>query len=109
MAAAEWLSALDSYLYSLGKIGLEDVLAEGCISGRVPIVFAGNITIERELIHRALEDDGGICEGYRGSLSVDGARYQFECRLFIDSDGTHFVSDIARLEPVEWHAGIRVA
>ena len=55
------------------------------------------------------EADAGSSEIYLGTLTLAGLRYGFECRLFVDADGSYFVSDIARFEPVEWHTGIRVA
>jgi hypothetical protein len=46
---------------------------------------------------------------YRGALTVAGVRYTFECRLFINSDGSHFVADVPRFEPVEWSTVVQVA
>jgi hypothetical protein len=108
MADKDWLSVVDDYLYSF-RTGAELVLAEGCVSGHVPDAVAGTASIERELIHLAREDDGGTTEVYRGTLTVTGVRYAFEARLFIDADGSHFVADIPRFEPVEWSTGIEVA
>ena len=108
MAEKDWLSVVDDYLYSF-RTSAELVLAEGCISGRVPQAAAGCVNIEPELVHRAMEDDGGTSEIYRGVLIVAGVRYNFEARLFIDSDGSHFVADVPKFEPVEWSAGIQVA
>jgi hypothetical protein len=108
MADKDWLSVVDDYLYSF-RTGTELVLAEGCVSGHVPDAVAGTASIERELIHLAREDDGGTTEVYRGTLTVTGVRYAFEARLFIDADGSHFVADIPRFEPVEWSTGIEVA
>jgi hypothetical protein len=109
MAGADWLSAVDFYLYSVARIGAEETLAEGCVSGRVPAAVAACVTIERELAHRMVESDGGTSEVYRGALTVTGVRYSFECRLFIDSDGSHFVVDVSRFEPVEWSTAVQVA
>ncbi len=38
-----------------------------------------------------------------------GVRYVFECQLFADLDGSYFVANIARFEPVEWRAEVRIA
>ena len=105
----DWLAAVDAYLYAIGGLGVEDALCDACISGRVPQALSGSVEIERELSQRTAEEDGGASEVYRGALTVAGLRYAFECRLFVDSDGSYFVSDIARFEPVEWQTGIRVA
>ncbi len=110
MAGDDWLATVDSYLYSVARVGAEETLAEGCISGRVPAALVGCAGIEAELVHRAAEDDGGATEVHRGALTVAGVRYNFEARLFIDSDGAHFVADIPRFEPVEWSTtGMQVA
>ena len=75
---ADWLSPVDGYLYSVGRVGLEQVLCDGCLSGRVPREVAAVARIEPELHHRVTEDDGGASECYRGALTVAGARYSFE-------------------------------
>jgi hypothetical protein len=106
---ADWLAAADAYLYSISGVGIEETLCDACISGRVRPELAGNLQIESELLQRTSEDDGAGSEFYCGKLTLAGLRYNFECRLFIDSDGTYFVSDIARFEPMEWQTGIRVA
>ena len=108
MADKDWLSVVDDYFYSF-RTSAELVLAEGCVSGQVPEAVAGCVAIERELVHRTMEDDGGTSEVYRGVLTVAGVRYNFEARLFIDSDGSHFVADVPKFEPVEWSAGMQVA
>jgi hypothetical protein len=66
------LEPVDSYLYEVGRIGAEQVICDGCLSGRVPEAVAGCCTIEPELIHRTVEDDGGTAEGYQGALVVAG-------------------------------------
>jgi len=109
MAGPDWLSAVDAYLYSVARIGAEEALAESCVSGRVPTAVAACVTIERELAHRMVENDGGTSEVYRGAMTVAGVRYNFECRLFIDADGSHFIADVQRFEPVEWSTAVQVA
>jgi len=108
MAGPDWLSVVDDYFYSF-RTDAELVLAEGCISGRITEVVAGCVSIERELAHRIVENDGGTSEVYRGTLTVAGVRYSFECHLFIDSDGSHFVAAVPRFEPVEWSTAAQVA
>jgi hypothetical protein len=109
MRDTDSLAVVDDYLdYFI--TGVKPVLSEGCVSGLVPEAVDGFVSVERELVHRAREDDGGTTEVYRGVLTVAGVRYNFECRLFIDSDGSHFVADVPKFEPVEWTtAGVRVA
>ncbi len=105
----DWLGAVDGYLYLVGRIGLEQALCDGCLSGRLPESVSGVASIEPELIHRALEEDGGTSESYRGTLTVAMVRYSFEVQLFADADGSYFVSNIRQFTPVEWSAGVRVA
>jgi hypothetical protein len=106
---ADWLAPVDDYLYATCRIGLEQVLCDGCLSGRVPEAVAAVASIEPELYHRVTEDDGGASECYRGALTVAGVRYSFEVLLFADADGAYFIANIARFEPVEWSAGMQVA
>ena len=108
MAGEDWFATVDRYLYSVARIGAEETLAEGCISGRVPTALAGYVSIEPELVHRTTENDGGATEVHRGTLTVAGVRYSFEARLFIDSDGSHFVADVPRFDPVGWTTAVRV-
>jgi len=105
----DWLGAVDRYLYAVARVGIEDVLAEGCISGAVPAAVASFVAIEPELVCRSREEDGGQCELYRGALTIAGLRYHFEARLFIDGDGAHFIADVPRFEPVEWQTGRQAA
>src|SRR5258705_428912 len=83
-------SAVDGYLYLVGRMGLEQMLCEGCLSGRTPTMFAGCASIEPNLVFRTVEDDGGTAEGYEGNLTVAGVRYSFACELFADADGAYF-------------------
>src|SRR3954471_6395118 len=106
---ADWLSPVDRFLYSVGRVGLEQVLCDGCLSGRVPEAVSAVASIEPELHHRVSEDDGGASEHYHGFLTVAGVRYSFEVLVFADVDGAYFIADIARFEPIEWQAGIEVA
>jgi hypothetical protein len=51
----DWLSLVDGYLYALGRVCLEQVLCEGCLSGRVPSEVAGVASVEPELGQRVTE------------------------------------------------------
>jgi hypothetical protein len=105
----DWQSPVDGYLYEVGRVGLEQALCDGCLSGQVPREVAAVASIEPELRHRITEEDGGASECYCGVLTVAGVRYAFEVLLFADVDGAYFVASIGRFEPMEWSAGIRVA
>jgi hypothetical protein len=105
----DWQSPVDRFLYSVGRMGLEPVLCDGCLSGRVPEAVTAVASIEPELHRRVTEDDGGSSEHYCGFLIVAGVRYRFEVLVFADADGAHFLANIASFEPLEWRAGIRVA
>jgi hypothetical protein len=104
-----WQTPVDGYLYQVGRVGLEQVLCDGCLSGQMPKEVAPVASIEPELHHRVTAEDGGVSESYRGVLTVAGVRYTFEVLLFADVDGAYFVASIARFEPVEWSARMRVA
>jgi hypothetical protein len=106
---ADWVSAVDRYLYTIGRVGLERVLCDGCLSGRVPSEVAGVASVEPELALRVTEEDGGTAQTYRGILTVAGVRYSFEVLLFADVDGAYFVANVSRFAPVDWSAGMRVA
>ena len=105
----DWLGAVNSYLYLLGRIGVEQVLCDGCLSGRTPAAVSDCASIEPELARRTVEDGGGTAEAYRETLIVAGVRYSFECELFADADGAYFVSSIGRFEPWEWSTKVQVA
>jgi hypothetical protein len=105
----DWLSPVDDYLYSTSRVGLEQVLCGGCLSGRVPREFAGVASVEPELSQRVTEEDGGAAETYRGILTVAGVRYSFEVLIFADLDGAYSVANVARFAPMDWSAGMRVA
>ena len=105
----DWFSPVGEFLYATGRVGLEQVLCDGCLSGRAPREVAAVASIEPGLRHRVTEEDGGASESYHGVLAVAGVRYAFEVLLFADVDGACFVASIGCFEPVEWSAGMRVA
>ena len=55
----DWQNPVDGYLYQVGRVGLEQVLCDGCLSGQVPSEVAAVASIEPELHHRVTEEDGG--------------------------------------------------
>jgi hypothetical protein len=51
-------------------------------AGRAPERVTKRASIEAELVHRTVEDDGGTSERYRGVLMVAGVRYRCTVSLF---------------------------
>jgi hypothetical protein len=92
------MEAVDSYLYSVGRLGLEQTFYDGCISDRVSEQVAERASIEPELVHRTVEDDGGASESYRGVLTVAGLQYSFAVSLFADLDGAYFIANISSFD-----------
>ena len=52
--------------------------------------------------------DGGISEGYAGSLTLQGVTYDWRAWVYSDSDGARFLSDLSAFEPKDWRAEIRM-
>jgi hypothetical protein len=98
---ADWVSAVEHYLYSVGRVGLEQVLCDGCLSGRVPMEVASVASVEPELAQRVVEEDGGAAEIYRAVPTAAGVRYGFEVLLFADLAGACSVANVSRFVPVE--------
>ena len=99
---------VDTYLLTNHRIGLEEVLCDGCLLGRMSVVLDGVATIRPRLLHSETDDDGGAAFTYEGMFDVTGVRYRFRCRVFVDHGGHHFLSDIAEFEAVEWQARLAV-
>jgi hypothetical protein len=104
---ADWLTPVDEFLYATGRIGVKQVLCDGCLSGCVPKEVAAVASVEPKLARRVANEDGGAVETYRGILTVAGVRYAFEVLLLADLDGAYSVANVSRFAPVEWSAEMR--
>src|SRR5579872_4774456 len=92
---------VDDYLQARFDLGLEDVLCDGCLMGRLDQrLGTSRIVLRERRIER--EDDGGEFGTYAGVLILDGAWYNFSCHIFVDAGGQCFVADIGAFEAVEW-------
>jgi hypothetical protein len=70
----DWLSPVDDHLYSPGRVGPEQILCDGCLSGCVPTEVSGVAAVEPELAGRVTEEEGSAAETHRGILTVAGVR-----------------------------------
>ena len=102
------LTAADRLLRGLYQIGLEDVLCEGCLAGRLPALFDKDAAIARRCIRMQVDEDGGQSFTFEGTFTLMEVRYNFRCHIFADLGGQRFVSDIALFEPVEWQTRVVV-
>lgn len=96
------LTAADRLLMGLYQVGLEDVLCEGCLTGRLPALFEKDAAITRSCVRMQVDEDGGQSFIFEGTFTLMEVRYNFRCHIFADLSGQRFVSDIALFEPVEW-------
>lgn len=96
------LTVADRLLTDRYQVGLEDVLCEGCLGGRLPALFDQDVAIARRCIRMQVDADGGRSFTFEGTFTLMEVRYNFRCYIFADLSGQRFVSDIALFEPVEW-------
>lgn len=96
------LTAADRLLTDRYQVGLEDVLCEGCLAGRLPALFDKNVAIIPRCVRMQVDEDGGRSFTFEGIFTLMEVRYNFRCHIFADLSGQRFVSDIALFEPVEW-------
>ncbi len=101
--------AVDDFLAANYRTGLEEALCDGCLAGRLSVVLADVAAIAPVLVRSGREDDGGLCNTYEGTLTVQGVAYRFRCHVFVDRGGARFLSDMSAFEPVEWRARIAVS
>jgi len=95
-------TAVDRLLAGRYQVGLEDVLCEGCLTGRLPAMFADEASIACRCTRMQADADGGRSFTFEGTFTLMDVRYNFRCHVFADAGGQRFVSDVALFESVEW-------
>ncbi|HEX3971649.1 MAG TPA: hypothetical protein VHX19_10000 [Stellaceae bacterium] len=101
-AAISDAKRIDDFLQARFDLGLEDILCDGCLMGRLDqrLGAGARIVLREQRIER--EDDGGEFGTYAGVLILDGVWYNFSCHIFVDAGGQCFVADIGAFEAIEW-------
>ncbi|MGH7014743.1 MAG: hypothetical protein ACREEL_11430 [Stellaceae bacterium] len=99
-------TAVDRLLAGRFQVGLEDMLCEGCLTGQLPALFAGDAAIAPRCTRMLADGDGGRSFTFEGTFTLADVRYNFRCHVFADAGGQRFISDVALFEPVEWQAQI---
>ena len=99
---------VDDFLMARYRIGLEDVLCDGCLLGRVSSALVGVAEVRALLVRSESEEDGGGHFAYEGELEVAGVSYHFRCHAFVDSGGSCFLSDVSAFEPVAWQTRVAI-
>ena len=102
------VTTVDDFLQAHFGLGLEDLLCDGCLMGRLDqrLGAGARLVLREQRIER--EDDGGEFGAYAGVLMLDGIWYRFACHIFVDAGGQCFVADIATFEAVEWKLRVAV-
>lgn len=100
--------AVDTYLQAQFGLGLEDLLCDGCLMGRLDQRLGANarLVLREQRVER--EDDGGEFGAYAGVLILDGMWYRFACHIFVDAGGQCFLADLDAFEAVEWKLRVAV-
>ena len=100
--------AVDDYLETQFGLGLEDLLCDGCLVGRLDqrLGAGSRLVLREQRIER--EDDGGEFGTYAGVLILDGMWYRFACHIFVDAGGQCFLADLGAFEAVEWKLRVAV-
>lgn len=99
---------VDTYLHAQFGLGLEDLLCDGCLMGRLDqrLGTGSRLVLREQRIER--EDDGGEFGAYAGVLILDGLWYRFECHIFVDAGGQCFLADLGTFAAVEWKLRVAV-
>lgn len=99
---------VDTYLRAQFGLGLEDILCDGCLMGRLDQRFGADarLVLREQRIER--EDDGGEFGTYAGVLILEGVWYRFACHIFVDAGGQCFLADLGAFEAVEWKLRVAV-
>src|SRR5215469_8202389 len=95
-------AAVDDFLAAAYRTGLEEVLCDGCLTGRVRVFLADVASIAATMVQSERDDDGGLSAAYEGTLTIEGIAYRFRCRVFIDPGGDRFLSDVSEFRAIDW-------
>jgi hypothetical protein len=100
--------AVDDYLQAQFGLGLEDLLCDGCLMGRLDqrLGAGSRLVLREQRIER--EDDGGEFGASAGVLILEGMWYRFDCHIFVDAGGQCFLADLGAFEAVEWKLRVAV-
>jgi hypothetical protein len=93
--------AVDRYLAAVFRTRLEQVLLD-IAGGKLNPVLAGAVETTCRRIDQRRHPDGGVTEGFAGTVSVQGVAYDCRFWLFVDGDGTRFLTDLSVFAPVGW-------
>lgn len=97
-------TVVDRFLHNRWRVTLEDVLCDACLSGGVPAALQDDVCVTRRCTHVEAHEDGAQSFTFEGVFVLLGVRYRFQCYVFVDSDGQHFLAHIAEFEALEWSA-----
>jgi hypothetical protein len=71
MSDEDAFTAVDDFLMANHRIGLEQVLCDGCYLGRPPVILADVAKLEvRPLYRHVYEGDRGTALSYEGTLTL---------------------------------------
>jgi hypothetical protein len=99
---------VDEFLVATYHRHLEDVLCDGCLTGRLSTAFGERARIMPRLVGSTAEEDGGLANAYEGILVLDDIWYRFACQVFVDRGGQCFLSDVSAFDAIEWRAQLKV-
>jgi hypothetical protein len=99
---------VDRFLRNRWRVALEDVLCDGCLTGAVPTALEDDISVIRRCTHVEAHEDGGQSFTFEGVFVLMGVRYGFQCYVFADPDGQHFLAHVAEFEAVEWATRVAI-
>jgi hypothetical protein len=68
-------AAVDDFLAASHRIGLEEVLCDGCLTGWVRLFLTDVASIAPTMVQSERDDDGGLSATYEGTLTVEGVAY----------------------------------
>src|SRR5437879_8380630 len=95
--------AVNEFLANAYGLSLEEVLYDAA-AGKVRLAIADIVKVTAERVDLWREDDGGVSEIIRGTLTVEGVAYRYRCSIFTDRGGAQFLTSIAEFVPTRWQA-----
>jgi hypothetical protein len=95
--------AVNEFLANTFGVSLEEVLYDAA-AGKVRLALADTVKVAAERLDYWREEDGGVSEVIRGTLTVEGITYRYRCSIFTDRGGDQFLTSIAEFQPLRWQA-----